>query len=91
MEIRSYVALGERFTEGSTIDAVGGGYRAGGPLRGALASAHPSLCYANLAVRGRLWARSWTSRSAGHRVPADLVSLAGRNDMLRPGSDPDAC
>ena len=65
MEIRSYVALGDSFTEGlDDPTAVGGGYR-GWADRFAehLAAIQPGLCYANLAVRGRPWARSRTSRS----------------------------
>ena len=94
MEIRSYVALGDSFTEGlDDPTALGGGYR-GWADRFAehLASAQPSLCYANLAVRGKT-----LGQIADEQVPQaiafqpDLVSLAaGGNDMLRPGADPDA-
>jgi lysophospholipase L1-like esterase len=94
MEIRSYVALGDSFTEGlNDQTAIGGGYR-GWADRFAehLASAQPGLCYANLAVRGKT-----LGQVVDEQVPQavafrpDLVSLAaGGNDMLRPGSDPDA-
>ena len=94
MEIRSYVALGDSFTEGlDDPTAVGGGYR-GWADRFAehLASVQPGLCYANLAVRGKT-----LGQIAEEQVPQaiafrpDLVSLAaGGNDMLRPGADPDA-
>lgn len=94
MEIRSYVALGDSFTEGlDDPTAVGGGYR-GWADRFAehLASNHPGLCYANLAVRGKTLgqiADEQVSQAIAFRP--DLVSLAaGGNDMLRPGSDPDA-
>src|ERR1700733_16047528 len=94
MEIHSYVALGDSFTEGlNDATAVGGGYR-GWADRFAehLAALQPGLCYANLAVRGK---------TLGHvvdeQVPQaivfrpDLVSIAAAgNDMLRPGADPDA-
>jgi lysophospholipase L1-like esterase len=94
MEIRSYVALGDSFTEGlDDPAAVGGGYR-GWADRFAehLASVQPGVCYANLAVRGKT-----LGQIAAEQVPQaiafrpDLVSLAaGGNDMLRPGADPDA-
>jgi lysophospholipase L1-like esterase len=94
MEIRSYVALGDSFTEGlNDPTAVGGGFR-GWADRFAehLASVQPSVCYANLAVRGKT-----LGQIVAEQVPQaiafrpDLVSLAaGGNDMLRPGADPDA-
>ena len=92
--IRSYVALGDSFTEGlDDLTAVGGGYR-GWADRFAehLAATQPGLCYANLAVRGKTLAQI-----ADEQIPQaiafrpDLVSIAaGGNDMLRPGVDPDA-
>ena len=94
MEIRSYVALGDSFTEGlDDPTAVGGGYR-GWADRFAehLAAIQPGLCYANLAVRGKT-----LGQVADEQIPQaiefrpDLVSIAaGGNDMLRPGADPDA-
>ncbi len=94
MEIHSYVALGDSFTEGlNDATAVGGGYRAGrtAPLN-TLRQLQPGLCYANLAVRGKNLAQV-----AEEQVPQaiefrpDLVSIAAAgNDMLRPGADPDA-
>ncbi len=93
MEIRSYVALGDSFTEGlDDLTAPDGGYR-GWADRFAeyLDAGQPGLRYANLAVRGRT-----LSQVAGDQVPVaislrpDLVSIAaGGNDMLRPGADPD--
>ena len=93
MEIRSYVAVGDSFTEGlDDLTAVGGGYR-GWADRFAehLAARQPGLCYANLAIRGQV-----LSEVAQEQVPQaiafrpDLVSIAaGGNDMLRPGADPD--
>ena len=91
-----YIALGDSFTEGlsdpdpGTPDAFRGW---ADRLAGHLAAAAPSgtVEYANLAVRGRLLAQV-----LGEQVPAalaaqpDLVSLvAGGNDLLRPGADPD--
>ena len=94
MEIHSYVALGDSFTEGlDDSTAVGGGYR-GWADRFAehLAAVQPGLCYANLAVRGKT-----LGQVADEQIPQavefrpDLVSIAaGGNDMLRPGADPDA-
>jgi lysophospholipase L1-like esterase len=94
MEIHSYVALGDSFTEGlDDLTATGGGYR-GWADRFAerLAVAQPGLRYANLAVRGKT-----LQQVADDQVPVaislrpDLVSIAaGGNDMLRPSADPDA-
>jgi lysophospholipase L1-like esterase len=92
-EIRSFVALGDSFTEGlDDPRADQGGYR-GWADRFAerLAGHQPGLRYANLAVRGKL-----LREVAEEQVPQaiamgpDLVSLAaGGNDMLRPRADPD--
>lgn len=95
----TYVAVGDSFTEG-LWDAPQGD---DGPTRGwadvlagllsarrRAAGAEP-LRYANLAVRGRLMAPV-----VGEQLPRalemhpDLVSIvAGGNDVLRPGADPD--
>ena len=93
-EIRSYVALGDSFTEGlDDLTAPDGGYR-GWADRFAerLDARQPGLRYANLAVRGKT-----LRQVADDQVPVaislrpDLVSIAaGGNDMLRPGADPDA-
>ena len=92
-EIRSYVALGDSFTEGlDDLTGPDGGYR-GWADRFAehLDSRQPGLRYANLAVRGKT-----LRQVADDQVPEaislrpDLVSIAaGGNDMLRPGTDPD--
>jgi lysophospholipase L1-like esterase len=94
MEIRSYVALGDSFTEGlDDLTATDGGYR-GWADRFAeyTAAVHPGLRYANLAVRGKT-----LGQIAEEQIPQaiafrpELVSIAaGGNDMLRPGVDPDA-
>jgi lysophospholipase L1-like esterase len=93
LPVRTFVALGDSFTEG-----VGDPYP-DGTLRGwadrfaeQLAAASPGLRYANLAIRGKVL------REVVHeQVPAaiamapDLVSIAaGGNDLLRPQADPDA-
>jgi lysophospholipase L1-like esterase len=94
MEIRSYVALGDSFTEGlDDLTAADGGYR-GWADRFAerLAIQQPGLRYANLAIRGKT-----LRQVAEDQVPVaialrpDLISVAaGGNDMLRPNADPDA-
>src|SRR6266581_8168 len=94
MEIHSYVALGDSFTEGlDDLTGVDGGYR-GWADRFAerLAAGQPGLRYANLAIRGKT-----VQQVADEQVPAaislqpGLVSIAaGGNDLLRPSADPDA-
>ncbi|MFW3170302.1 SGNH/GDSL hydrolase family protein [Geodermatophilus sp. CPCC 206100] len=91
-----YLALGDSFTEGlSDPDPERPGeYRGWADrLTGHLAAASPGrdVEYANLAVRGRL-----LGQVLDEQVPValaaepDLVSLvAGGNDLLRPGADPD--
>ncbi|MFC9973361.1 SGNH/GDSL hydrolase family protein [Spirillospora sp. NPDC127200] len=93
--IGTYVALGDSFTEGMNDpypgqDDVFRGWA--DRLAEHLAAAHPGLRYANLAVRGKL-----LHQIAADQVPLavelrpDLVTLcAGGNDIIRPGSDPDA-
>ena len=93
MEIRSFVALGDSFTEGlDDLTATAESYR-GWADRFAerLAERQPGLRYANLAVRGKT-----LRQVADEQVPQaialrpDLVSIAaGGNDMLRPSADPD--
>jgi lysophospholipase L1-like esterase len=90
---RSFVALGDSFTEGLNDRAPGGGYVGWADrFAGLLAAEQPGLRYANLAIRGKL-----LGEIAEQQVPRavelrpDLVSIAaGGNDILRPGSDPDA-
>ena len=94
---RRYIALGDSFTEGlSDPDPERPGEFRGWADRLAdhLAAAAPEadVEYANLAIRGRL-----LRQVVDEQVPValgaepDLVSLvAGGNDLMRPGSDPDA-
>jgi lysophospholipase L1-like esterase len=93
MQIGSFVALGDSFTEGlDDPRADKGGYR-GWADRFAemLAAQQPGLRYANLAIRGKVL------RQVGEeQVPQaiamspDLVSVAaGGNDLLRFRGDPD--
>jgi lysophospholipase L1-like esterase len=93
---RRYIALGDSFTEGlSDPDPDRPGEFRGWADRLAehLAAASPDadLEYANLAIRGRL-----VGQVVGEQLPValeakpDLVSLvAGGNDLMRPGADPD--
>jgi lysophospholipase L1-like esterase len=93
---RRYIALGDSFTEGlNDPDPARPGEFRGWADRLAehLAAATPDdVEYANLAIRGRL-----LPEVIEEQVPValdarpDLVSLiAGGNDLLRPGGDPDA-
>jgi lysophospholipase L1-like esterase len=104
LEIGSFVALGDSFTEGlGDPYADGAGHRGlgfiGSSWRGwadrfaqRLAADRPGLRYANLAVRGKL-----VGEVVADQVPVavamapDLASIAaGGNDLLRPRADPDA-
>ena len=94
---RRYIALGDSFTEGlSDPDPARPGEFRGWADRLAehLAAAAPEVDveYANLAIRGRL-----LPQVLAEQVPValdagpDLISLiAGGNDMMRPGAEPDA-
>ena len=95
----SYIAIGDSFTEGlSDGPDASGQYRGWADrlaqalsARRAAAGAAP-LKYANLAVRGRLLVPILTDQLAqALDAGPDLISIAGGgNDLLRPGSDPDA-
>ncbi|MFG2738075.1 SGNH/GDSL hydrolase family protein [Streptomyces harbinensis] len=88
--VRSFVALGDSFTEGMSDTLPDGSYRGWADLlAGRLAERVPEFRYANLAVRGKL-----IGQITGDQVPAaaamgaDLVSLVGGlNDVLRPRCD----
>ncbi|MFC0863462.1 SGNH/GDSL hydrolase family protein [Sphaerimonospora cavernae] len=94
MGYRSYVAVGDSFTEGLNDPGPAGttGFRGWADrVAERLAQLEPGFRYANLAVRGKL-----IDQIIEDQVPRavelrpDLVSLcAGGNDLLRPGSDPD--
>jgi lysophospholipase L1-like esterase len=91
-----YIAVGDSFTEGLSDpdpdlpDAFRGW---ADRLAGHLAAASPTgtVEYANLAIRGRLLAQVLDEQvPVALAAEPDLVSLvAGGNDLLRPGVDPD--
>ena len=90
-----YVAIGDSFTEGiGDPDPEHPGQHRGWADRLAEELAHgvDDFAYANLAVRGRLLARIIDEQvEPAIALRPDLVSVsAGGNDLLRPGSDPDA-
>ena len=85
-----FVALGDSFTEGLDDPLPTGGHRGWADrVADGLAQASPGLCYANLAVRGRLLARIVDEQvPAALELEPDLVSLAGGgNDVMRPRAD----
>lgn len=92
---RRFVAVGDSFTEGigDPDDAAPGGNR-GWADRVAEVLAHDvdDFAYANLAVRGKLIAQiAETQIEPAVALKPDLVSIcAGGNDVIRPGTDPDA-
>lgn len=89
---RSFVALGDSFTEGLNDPGDDGAFRGWADrVAERLAADDPDFRYANLAVRGKL-----IDQIVAEQLPVavelapDLVSLcAGGNDLLRPGADPD--
>ncbi|MBG0832096.1 SGNH/GDSL hydrolase family protein [Planomonospora sp. ID67723] len=91
--ITSYVALGDSFTEGLNDHLDGDRYRGWADrLAERLAADAPELRYANLAIRGRLIRQILAEQvPQAEALAPDLISVcAGGNDILRPGSDPDA-
>ncbi|RKN46372.1 SGNH/GDSL hydrolase family protein [Micromonospora endolithica] len=94
MRWRSYVAVGDSFTEGMDDAYPDGSYRGWADLVATrlAAGVGPDFRYANLAIRGRLF-----PGVVAEQVPAavamkpDLISFAaGGNDVLRRSFDPDA-
>ncbi|MEV4621678.1 SGNH/GDSL hydrolase family protein [Asanoa sp. NPDC049573] len=92
MQWRSFVAVGDSFTEGMDDPYPDGTYRGWADLVASrLAVDAPEFRYANLAIRGRLF-----PNVVAEQVPAalamkpDLISFAaGGNDVLRRSFDPD--
>ena len=89
---RSYVAMGDSFTEGlDDPDPLAGGYRGWADLVAArLAADIPGFAYANLAIRGRLFAPIVAEQvPVALELRPELMSFAaGGNDALRRGFDP---
>lgn len=93
MAWQRFVAVGDSFTEGVGDPGPGGGLAGWADrLAALLAEAQGDVEYANLAVRGRLLGQVVDGQlPAALELRPDLVSLvAGGNDLLRPGADPDA-
>ncbi|MFY1573742.1 SGNH/GDSL hydrolase family protein [Verrucosispora sp. WMMD703] len=93
MRWRSYVAVGDSFTEGLDDAYPDGSFRGWADLVATrlAAEAGPDFAYANLAIRGRTF-----PGVVAEQVPAalamkpDLISFAaGGNDVLRRSFDPD--
>lgn len=92
---RRYVALGDSFTEGigDPMPGAGGGHRGWADrVAEVLAAQVEDFSYANLAVRGKLIGQIVAEQiDPALALKPDLVSFsAGGNDVIRPGSDPDA-
>ena len=88
---RSFVALGDSFTEGMNDRRPDGGFRGWADLTAErLADEDPQFRYANLAVRGRLFDAIVDDQvPEALRLRPELVSLAaGGNDVLRPNFHP---
>jgi lysophospholipase L1-like esterase len=91
--VRSFVAIGDSFTEGLADDRGDGVFRGWADLVAErLAQRDPGLRYANLAVRGKLIGQIRADQLApAAAMRPDLVSLAGGlNDIMRPGCDVEA-
>ena len=93
---RRYVALGDSFTEGigDPEPASPGGYRGWADrVAETLASTTDAdFSYANLAIRGRLLQQILDQQvEPALELRPDLITIsAGGNDVIRPGTDPDA-
>lgn len=92
---RRYVAIGDSFTEGvgDPEPSLPGGNRGWADrVAEVLSQGVPDFAYANLAVRGKLINQIITEQlEAAIALKPDLVTIsAGGNDVIRPGTDPDA-
>lgn len=92
---RRFVAIGDSFTEGigDPDPTAPGGHRGWADrVAEVLASQVDDFAYANLAVRGKLIAQIVADQiEPAVALRPDLISLcAGGNDVIRPGTDPDA-
>ncbi|MGK5532468.1 SGNH/GDSL hydrolase family protein [Streptomyces sp. URMC 129] len=91
-DLRSFVALGDSFTEGMSDVLPDGTYRGWADLLAArLAARDAGFTYANLAVRGKLMRQILRDQvPVAAAMGADLVTLVGGlNDVLRPRCDMD--
>lgn len=92
--IASYTAIGDSFTEGVGDPGPGGVFVGWADRLAQLLAeaAGEGFRYANLAVRGRLLDQIIAEQvPRAKELAPDLVTFcAGGNDILRPGSDPDA-
>ncbi len=89
---RSFVAIGDSFTEGLDDPLPDGSYRGWADLVATrLAEQEPQFQYANLAIRGRLFDAVVSEQvPAALRMRPDLISFAaGGNDALRRSFDVD--
>lgn len=87
--------MGDSFTEGigdPEPNSPGGSRGWADRLAEELSRGHDDFKYANLAIRGRLLQQILDEQlEPGLALKPDLMSIsAGGNDLLRPGSDPDA-
>ena len=92
LDIGSFAALGDSFTEGLNDPHPGGGFMGWADrVAAVLAGRVPGFGYANLAVRGKLLGQVIADQvPRAIELAPDLVSLAaGGNDILR-GTDVDA-
>ncbi|MFI8455149.1 SGNH/GDSL hydrolase family protein [Kitasatospora sp. NPDC085464] len=94
LDLDSYAALGDSFTEGLNDPGADGRFAGWADrLAAMLADGRPpgDFRYANLAVRGRLLDQITAEQVPEvRRLQPDLVTFcAGGNDILRPGADPD--
>lgn len=92
---RRFVAVGDSFTEGigDPDHAVVDGHRGWADrVAEELGRQVDGFAYANLAVRGKLIAQIVTDQiEPAVALRPDLISIcAGGNDVIRPGTDPDA-
>lgn len=90
---RSWVAVGDSFTEGLSDEAPDGSYIGWADrLAATLAERDPDFRYANLAVRGKLLREIIDEQiPVAVRVKPDLVTMCGGgNDLIVPGCDVDS-
>src|SRR6478735_6310757 len=92
---RRFVAIGDSFTEGigdPEPDLPGGHRGWADRVAEVLSQQVDDFAYANLAVRGRLIGQIVADQvEPALALGPDLITFsAGGNDVIRPGSDPDA-